>query len=515
MTDKKITKTSKAPKKTKVVEPEVIEQSAFSLDDDHKEKQEAKKTFVETVKDFLSEIKSFMFADKVTDAKYTLKIDKEIGKQVRPGIRFAFYSIAAFFGFFFLWSILAPLDKAATAGGVIALNGKPKTIQHLYGGVITDIEVAEGDFVAEGDVLIRLNDAEIRASLQESRAQLITARASEIRLLAERNGSKLEKLEFPDEIFDESIPEVKEMIYTQSNLYELHKRLKQGKIDTLNQRIAQLNEKIKGYEIQANSLKNQVEINKKDWERYEELVSKGLAREVELSEKRSRYESLVGSEAEVRANIASTREQIAEFNFEIISTEVEFQNKVDEELKEVQTRVSALKERVISDQDKLDRSVVRSPYDGAINDLQVHTVGGVLQPGGKILEIIPQDDLLIVEAKINPKDIESVYPGLDAKVQLAAFKTRLVPRISGKVIYVGANVVQNPNPGAGADPNNPASYYVARVQLDEEEMERVNHEIILQPGMPASVFIVKGTRTLAQYLLSPLIESFHKAFKES
>ena len=180
---------------------------------------------------------------------------------------------------------------------------------------------------------------------------------------------------------------------------------------------------------------------------------------------------------------------------EIVNIKNDFQLEVINTLKDVQLKVHELKEKIMASQSTIDRTEIRAPIDGVVTNMEVSTIGGVIQPGGKILDIVPQNEKLIVEINIRPKDIDSIYPGLKAKVQLAAYKARLIPRINGNVIYVSPDKTFDERGRMISNPNDPRHFYIAHIEIPEREIESINMDVKLQPGMPATVFIIKGKRT--------------------
>jgi HlyD family type I secretion membrane fusion protein len=462
------------------------------------------KGYTKVAKRLYADMKSFMYGATPEESKYILQYSEDLKKQIMSPIKFAFGVIAFAVGFFVLWGAFAPLDSAAIARGVITLSGNRKTIQHLEGGVIDRILVKDGEEVAEGQELIVLNDTAAKARLQMVLSQLRSAKAMEKRLLAEK--IEAPKVVFDDELLDREIPEVAKILDTQEAIYETRMKSMQGKRNVLAQKIVEHKEQIKGLESVLESLESQNVIVSEQLKNLESLFNKGYAKKTDYLEYKRRGQELKGKLGEIKANIAGANETVAETQLQIMNLENENQKEINAELKETHSHILDLQEQYQAANDILKRTVIRAPKAGVITDLQYHTVGGVITPGSKIMDIVPQDDQLIVEAHIMPQDIESVYVGLKAKVQLSAYKSRLVPRIDGEVTYVAADRMDEKN---GQPP-----YYIAKIMIKPESINKINYDIKLHPGMPAEVFIVKGERTFLQYLASPIIDSFHKAFKE-
>ncbi len=455
---------------------------------------------------YVSDAKKLLFAKSAAEAGYDKEISKDLWKAIWPSIRFGLVTLGVGFFLFVVWGGLAPLDQAAIAPGTIVLSGNHKTIQHREGGVVSAIHAKDGADVVENQVLMELNDANEKAEVQVIGSQLLYALAIDARLKAEQEG--LESIDFDKSIFDINNTEISKTIQGQTNLFDVRRAAITGKLSVLREKMTQFQEQIMGSEKQLESNEAQMKSVEGEIKSQQELLNKGLALRPRLNELQRNYDELTSRRAQLRTQVASLRQNIAEAQLEMINTETDFQQNVAAEYKENHSQLLKLKEQYNAAKDRLDRTKIKSPANGVVTDLQYHTVGGVISPGSKIMDIIPQDDKLLVEAKVNPQDIDSVHVGLLARVQLGAFKAKLVPRLNGKVVYVAADVFKDPH---GQQP----PFYLVRVELDQDEIKSLRAEIKLFPGMPASVFIVKGERTFLQYLISPIRDSFYKAFKET
>lgn len=429
---------------------------------------------------------------------------KDLKRQIHPPIKFAFVVIGIALGIFVFWGIIAPLDSAAVAPGFITLSGNRKTIQHLEGGVIEKILVKDGDTVLEGQELITLNDAAAKARVQIILSQLRTAKATENRLLAEKD--RKPSVNYNDDIFDRTIPEVQKIINTQNELFETRTGSLKNKLDILSQKIVQYREQTKGLEVVAISLEEQNDILEEQVDSMQTVFDKGHGNKMELLELKKRFQEIQGRLGETKAHIATSEGSIVETHLQMLDLENENENKINDNLSEVQSHILSLQEQYQASKDVLARTTIKAPQAGIVTGLQYHTTGGVISPGIRIMDIVPQNDELIVEAHVMPKDIESVKINSTARVQLSAYKTRLVPRVDGEVIYISADILSDPKMGT--------PYFLAKIKIDPKKLNSINYNVQLIPGMPADVFIVKGERTFLTYLMSPIMDSFHRAFKE-
>jgi HlyD family type I secretion membrane fusion protein len=451
----------------------------------------------------------FLFAKTPEEARYTLEIAQELRQQVSKPLKFALLLLMIFFAVFIVWGGLAPLDNAAIAPGVIVVSDRQKTVQHLEGGVVEDVLVKDGDQVQEGQVMISLNRTQAQSRHHIITSQLRKFKATQRRLAAEIN--REEVINWDDPLFDLRDSEVQEIINLQQNLLASRRQDLEGRISILQQRIIQNEEQIKGLKMQKSALENQLGLLEDELQSSQKLLDQGLTRKTRYLELSRSKESIIGSIGDATAKIAGAYEQIAETKLQIMNLKDDFNNRINEEQKEVQAKINDLQAEFLSSKDILERTEIKAPSAGLVTELAQIGKGSVIRSGEILLKIIPENDKLIVEAKVLPKDIDSIYIGMKARVQLSAFKSRLVPRVDGKVIYVSADRIQNPQ---GMQEGLPY-YYLARVEIDDDELANINYDVRLSPGMPADVFIVKGERTFLQYILGPIIDSFHKAFKES
>ena len=412
--------------------------------------------------------------------------------------------IAVAFGGLGTWSALASLSSAAIAPGVVAVEGSRKTIQHLEGGIIEDILIEEGAYVEADQVLIRLAETRPNALYAMLLGQYRAARALEARLVAEREG--LASIAFPDELVDAAgDPEVIEILQGQTQLFETRRTSREGQIAILQQRTAQYEEQIAGIAAQRRSSQEQIALINDELEGVRELYEKGLAKKTRLLELERAAAELNGEIGQLSAEISRTKQSIGEAELRIIDLDNEFRTEVSNELREVQERLAELEEQLGAQKDVVERLEIRAPQAGIIQGLKFHTPGGVITPGAAILDIVPTEDRLLIEAHVRPEDIDSVHAGLWAEVRLTAYKQRSTPQLDGEVTSISADRFVDERTGI--------AYYLARVEVDADELARLD-DVELYPGMPADVYILTGERKAFEYFLAPITNSMHRAFRE-
>lgn len=407
-------------------------------------------------------------------------------------------------GGFGTWSVLAPLDGAAVANGVLAAESARKTIRHLDGGVVSEILAHEGDRVAKGQVLVRLDDTEATAQLEIARGQYLAARAQEARLLAERDD--LPAIEFPKELLaEQDDPRIREAIAGERRVFQARKKALTGEQEVLQQRTEQLQEQIRGLEALVETKTKRIGLYEEEIEGLKKLFAKGLGDKSRLREYERLSAELEGERGQHQSDIAGARVKIGETTIQIAQLKRKFTSDVVTELRDVETKVADYRERVRALAQVRDRTVIRAPVAGSVVASSVHTIGGVLRPGDHVLDIVPENDSLIVEAQVQPTDVDRVSPGLEADLRLSALNTRTTPVIPGRVLTVSADIL--------TDQATHRSYYLARIQVTPEGMEELKGKV-LQPGMPVQAMIKTGERTFFDYLSRPVRDRLAQAFKE-
>ena len=359
--------------------------------------------------------------------------------------------------------------------------------------------------VKEGQPLVKLNDTAARARYGIILSQLRTSRATEARLLAERDD--LPEPNFNIDILNEASndPEVIKIVESQKFLFESRRKALKGQLDVLGQKIQQLQDEINGLDAQEKSAESQIKLLNQEIATVSTLLQKGQALKPRLLSLERQAAQLKGNQGQYASLKAKAKQSITETELQLINTKNEMLNKVLAELKDTQLSLADLEEKMRASLDILQRVVIAAPQSGKITGLNFHTIGGVIAPGTPIMDIIPQDDKLVVDSQIMIQDIDVVHPGLKARVRLTAYKSRTVPTIEGKVVNVSADRF--------VDKATNIPYYVARIEIDEDALGKLK-DVELYPGMSADVLIVTGKKTLLGYLFDPFTAYFMGAFRE-
>lgn len=403
------------------------------------------------------------------------------------------------------WAAFAPLESAAIASGTVAPASHRKTVQHLEGGIIGEILVRDGDEVKAGQTLIQLDDTKARTTLAALTGQLWDARAREARLFAERDGAGT--IDFPaDLVAERSDPTMAAALSGQQKIFETRRSLLDSKSAAIRERISEVHEEIAGYQAELDALEKRGALLQEEIAGIEELVSKGLERRSRLLQLRRDLAEMEGRSGDMGAQIAKAKQTIAEAEVDIISLQNDRQKEVADDLRDTQKKLHELQEQAQAATDVLARTQVKSPENGIVTDLRVHTPGGVIAAGEALLDLVPDADRLVVEAEVRPEDIDRVHAGLSAQVRLLPYKQRRTPPLDATVIYVAADRV--------IDKRTNQPYFAAKLRVDEKELAALGDEVKMVPGMPSQVMIQTGETTVAAYALSPIFDSFHRAFTE-
>lgn len=418
---------------------------------------------------------------------------------VARSMAFAGVVVTLFCGGFAAWAALAPLQSAAIAPGVLGVSGERKTVQHLEGGIVAEIEVAEGDAVTTGQTLLVLDDTQPRATLAQLEGQQRSAVALEARLIAERDG--LDEIAWPERLRTAGADAVRA---TQERIFIARKASFDSEAAILRQRIAQLREQAVGYEGQIAAQDRHVELLAEEIRDVRSLVEMGHVPKPRLRALERQETEVAGDRARNRAQVARIEEAAGEARLQIVRLGNAHRTEVTGELREVEARLADLNERLTAARDVLARTRIVAPAAGTVVGLGVFTRGAVVAPAQRLMDIVPAGDRLVVEARVAPTDIDSVAVGLPAQVRLTAFSQLTTPALDGHLIRISAD--------AFTDERTGASWYEARVGLAPDQPELEGLELV--PGMPAEVMIVTGSSTPLEYLLKPILASFGRALRE-
>ncbi|OGT31916.1 MAG: hypothetical protein A3E87_02825 [Gammaproteobacteria bacterium RIFCSPHIGHO2_12_FULL_35_23] len=402
-----------------------------------------------------------------------------------------------------LWAFFAPIESATIATGKVTVADKRKIIQHLEGGIIQAIMVKEDSQVHANQPLILLQDTQAKASLQITQNEIYQSLATIARIHTELQANPT--ITFPPQLLAvQDQTEVQNTIAMQNAILNSNLKTLQGAIQIYEQRILQLQQETAGIEAQIKANTAQLALIQEELKDVRVLAEKRLVVQSRLLSLEREAASLQGQRGESVATLARLQQKIGETKLEINSIIDKQQKELLTELQTTDKRLAELEEKQSAQQDILNRTIIRSPIAGQVVGLKVNTIGGVIKPGEVLMDIVPLNEALIIEAKINPLDIDVVHPGLIAKVRLSVFKQRTTPLLIGKVTAVSADSFQDETTGQ--------FYYLAKITISTQELKKLPES--LQPGMPAEVMIITSKLTPWEYFIDPIKQSFRRAFKE-
>lgn len=404
------------------------------------------------------------------------------------------------------WVTFAPLNSAAIASGEIVLNQGRKTIQHLEGGIVDEILVSEGQEIEKGQPILVIRDVAQRTKMNTLYDQLASTRALHSRLVAERDGAKAPDFSLLEDGIDLPAEKFASLRRTQTHLFESRRTALETKIELIAARKHSTIKQLEGLKHQVKALRTRLKLVDSERANLASLYKKKLVTAKRVMALERDTAELQGELGAQEANIARLEQAILVTEIEIIDLKTETQNAVLQDLQKAQLSVQELTHKMIATIDQLARTIIKSPTQGFAMDLQVHTRGAVLQPGQRIVDIVPRDDRLIVNARLKPNDIDLVANGTKTKVLLSAYKAKKVPKLNGEVMNVSADILTDRETGE--------RYFEARVLVEDAVLQDLKADVALYPGMPAQVFFLTGERTLADYMISPIKDAAYRAFRE-
>lgn len=423
---------------------------------------------------------------------------------VKHYVTLGFVTLFLLFGGLGGWAATTDLSGAVLGAGTVVVAGNVKKIQHPTGGVIGKLFVKNGDRVKAGDILVRLDETVTRAQLQVITKQMDELLGRQARLRAERDDAAT--VTFPEELLKrQAEPAVSQILSGEKTLFETRVSSRAAQKNQLAERISALKEEVEGLTSQASAKQRELTLIGKELEGLATLEEQRLVPTSKMMALRREGARLEGEKAQLQAQAGSTRGRIAEIEFQRIGIDVEAKSEVMKELRESEGKLAELGERRTAAEDQLRRVDLFSPVDGIVHQMSVHTIGGVINTAEPLMQIVPDTEKLIVEAKISPQDIDQARMHTDAVVHFPAFNTRTTPSLKGHVMGISADITH--------DERNNISYFTARIEISEEELAKLG-EHKLTPGMPADIQIATTSRTALSYLTKPIEDSFRKAFRE-
>lgn len=402
------------------------------------------------------------------------------------------------------WSAVAMIGGAVITSGEAVVVGRARVVQHLDGGIATEIAVSEGSVVAAGDVLVRLDPTMAQLNHDIARGRLAEALARRARLEAEHLDLAAPVFDYPPLPFD--LPSTATHEAGEMQIFAARTELRRGARERLAERLAQLDTQIAGLEAQIAARRDQLDLVEVDLAKFETLAGQGLARSSQLSELQRARAELVGQVAALEADVARARISLRDAEIETLQGERSFREQVVTDLRAASAEIDELALEIVTRRAQLDRIEIRAPEAGIVHELAVNTRGAVIAPGATILELIPLSGETNFELRIDPREIDRVWPGQRAQVVFASFDPQTTPRIFGEVTQV--------SPAAITDARSGASFFRATLEISDQELARLGEGVAVIPGMPVEAFLETSDRTVLSFLTDPLTRHLARAFRE-
>jgi protease secretion system membrane fusion protein len=420
--------------------------------------------------------------------------------------RIGLWALGLGFGGFLLWAALAPLDEGVPSLGTVMIDTKRKAVQHLSGGIIHQVMVHEGQHVQEGQPLIKLDAATMRANYESVRQRYLSLRAMQGRLQTEQ--ADKEQIEFhPDLQGAASDPLIQVQMQTQNQLLQTRRFALRAALQAIEESMQNQQGMLETYEGMLVQRRNQLALVQEELKNTRSLVSEGYAPRNRQLELERQVADINASSIELQGNIQRALRTKAELRQQSLLRRQDYRKEVETQLAEVLREVQSDAEKLNAVRADLDRTEIRAPATGQVIGLAVQTVGGVIQPGQKLMDIVPEDEPLLLEARIDPHFIDRVHPGLKTDVRFTAFAHSPQLVVEGELLSL-SNDLLNEQVG-----NSMVSYYLARVKVTPDGMKTLGQRR-LQPGMQAEVVIKTGERSMLTYLLNPLTKRLAASMKE-
>ena len=439
---------------------------------------------------------------KVHDLEWYSEVPRSIWRQTAIGLLL----IAVTFGGFGTWAFTAPLAAAIVAQGSFVATGQNKIVQHLEGGIIKELLVSEGDTVQDNQPLVRLDETAALANerqlfLRQARLEAIVAR-----LNAEVQGS--DSIQFPRLVSDNlSDPDIAPIVASQQLNLQAAQAKRNSEIGLLDRNIEGLRFRADGYGMQLDAVRRQLAFLQEEYAGKQTLLDKGLIRKTEIKSIQRAMADADGQIGRLAAEISETGSQIVKFEQQIVQTEDSYRQAALDELQGLEAELDAVRQQSQEAENVLRRVTINAPVSGTIVRMHYHTSGGVIEGGKAILEILPSDVPLMIEAMIPRTEIDNVKVGQKATVRLVALNRRTTPVLEGEVYYVSADSLPDASASVAQE------VYLARVRLPASELARVPG-FAPTPGMPAEILVQTAERTFFSYLSKPITDTMARAFNE-
>ena len=419
----------------------------------------------------------------------------------------AFFMITAFVTFAIFWAAIAEIDELARGDGKVIPSDKIQTIQSLDGGVLEELFVKQGQFVKKGDKLLKVDTTRFRASFEENEQEYLSLLAIKTRLEAEVNldlDKKIPQLEFPKEVVEDR----SEYNIVEQAVFESRARELKSSLNVFRTQLGQKKQELKEIQSTVTRLKKSLVLIGKQKKNYERLVKAKIKSKYDLLDREKEYTETEGELNAARLSIPRSKLAIEEAQSKMDEKLNSFKAESAKELQKTAGLVNKIQAKLVGEQDKVDKTEVVSPVDGIVKQININTVGGVVQQGTDLIEIVPDSNTLLVEAKIDPKDIAFINPSQKAIVKITAYDFSIYGGLDAEIVEISADSIVDKESKDGK------SFYRVVVKTDRNYLERKGEKLPIIPGMVASVDIITGKKTILDFILKPILKVQQNALHE-
>ena len=441
------------------------------------------------------------------DIDFVYSLYAQANLKTNRRVDYLFVIIIAFFVGFILWATFSDIDELARGEGKVIPSEKLQKVQSLDGGIVSEILVREGSFVKKDQALMKIDTTRFQASLDENEQAFLSLMATKIRLEAEYNlkvKNQNQKLVFPLDL-EKRAPKY---INHQRILFNTRVDEFKSSLNILETQLGQKVQELIELESKRDRLNDSLDLVNEEYKTIQKFVKAGSKSTIDLITIKKELNTLKGEFQSTEISIPKARYAISEAENRIIEKLKNFKSEALQELEKINSELKVYESKMVSEQDKLDKTVVKSPVDGIIKQININTIGGVVKSGIDLIEIVPQSDILLVEAKINPKDIAFINPNQKAIVKITAYDFAIYGGLDGEIIEISADSILD------KESKNPESYYKIVVKTKKNYLEKDGKKLPIIPGMIANVDIVTGQKTILDFMLKPILKTKQDALHE-
>ncbi|MEH2922327.1 HlyD family type I secretion periplasmic adaptor subunit [Samsonia erythrinae] len=447
---------------------------------------------------YIKQIKGYFAGGDEEGLQTMPEVSRAMVEDSPRSIRLTVWAIGAFFLFFTLWAGFANIDEVTRADGKAVPSSRLQKIQNLEGGIVTDVFIHEGQVVNAGDPLLRLDDTRFASNVGETQADRLALQSRIARLTAEINDRELA-------LTEEIMTQAPEIANGEKELYNSRRQQLHNEISGLEEQLIQRRQELRDFSAKETQFRNSLGLLQQEIKMSEPLIAEGAISKVEVLRLRRAEVETRGQLESVRLSIPRAESAIKEIENKIEETRSRYKSEALSQLSEAQTNLNKIEATGKALEDRVNRTLVVSPVRGIVQQLLVNTIGGVIQPGSDLVEIVPLDDQLLVEARIRPQDIAFLHPGQDAIIKLTAYDYTIYGGLKGQLEQISPDTVTDKEGN---------SFYIIRLRTDKNYLGSADKPLLIIPGMVASVDIITGKKTILSYLLKPIIRAKAEALRE-